>query len=127
VPHLLWHRASIFSGFFWGIATFNRLFRLARGCRGPNPDHHAPPFNRLLRHTMGCWEPTLNRILKGPHSVASYDTKDLFLPGFSRVNFNKEYSELSKYLSYCLSQVSLCVSLYVFIFFLYLRHKKKIF
>jgi hypothetical protein len=43
------------------------------------------PFCRLLRH----WRIHSNRILTGPHSVASYDTQghaeDLFLPGSSGV------------------------------------------
>jgi hypothetical protein len=35
------------------------------------------PFSRLLhvRHTRGCGESILTRILTGPHSVASYDTQ----------------------------------------------------
>jgi hypothetical protein len=40
------------------------------------------PFSRLLRHTRGCGESILTRILTCPHSVASYDTQgdveDLF-------------------------------------------------
>ena len=52
-------------------------------------------FSRLLRHTMSCGVPILTRILTGPHSVASYDTQgdaeDLFLPGSSRVELDKDH------------------------------------
>jgi hypothetical protein len=47
------------------------------------------PFSRLLRHTRGCGESILTRILTCPHSVASYDTQrdveDLFESGSSWV------------------------------------------
>jgi hypothetical protein len=47
------------------------------------------PFCLLLRHKRGCGKSFLTRILKGPLSVASYDTQgdveDLFLPGSTRV------------------------------------------
>jgi hypothetical protein len=33
------------------------------------------PFNRLLRLARGCGWPILTWILKGPHSVASYDSQ----------------------------------------------------
>jgi hypothetical protein len=33
------------------------------------------PFSRLLRHTTGCGGPILTLILRGPHSVAFYDTR----------------------------------------------------
>jgi hypothetical protein len=42
------------------------------------------PFIPLLQHTRGCGGSILTRIIKGPHSVTSYntqgDTEDLFLP-----------------------------------------------
>jgi hypothetical protein len=43
------------------------------------PAFRSTTFSRLLRHARGCWKPILTRILKGPHSVASYDTQGCHL------------------------------------------------
>jgi hypothetical protein len=51
-------------------------------------------FRRILRHTRGCGEPILTRILTCPHSVASYGTQgyaeDLILPESSWVKVKEK-------------------------------------
>jgi hypothetical protein len=76
--------------------TGPRFFRLIR---------RTAPLSRLLRHTRGCSEPILTRILTGLHLVASYDTQggveDLFLPGSSLVETAMEF--------YCSLQTSVTI------------------
>ena len=66
VPHLLWHRASVFpvssegpphSVFFYDTLGMWRIYS--------TPDPHRSPISRLLRHTRGCGGPILTRILTG--------------------------------------------------------------
>jgi hypothetical protein len=46
---------------------------VTRGLGFPDLIRRTAPFCRLLRHTGGCGESILARILTGPHSDASYD------------------------------------------------------
>jgi hypothetical protein len=92
VPHLLRHGTSVFPvsskvdrSIQSPLTTHKRMWRIYS-----IPDPHGFPFSRLLRHTRGCGESILSRILTDSHSVASYDTQgdaeDLFYPGSSLVS-----------------------------------------
>ena len=60
MPHLLWDGTSVFL-------------------------RRTVPFSYLLRHTRGCGEPILTRILTGTHLVASYYTNECGVPVLTRV------------------------------------------
>jgi hypothetical protein len=66
VPHLLWHRTSVFpvssEGPLHLVAFYDThgMWRIYS-----NPDPHGSPISHLLRHTKGCGGPILTRILMG--------------------------------------------------------------
>jgi hypothetical protein len=73
IPHLLWHRVSVFPVSSEGpphsvaLMIRKRMWRIYS-----NPDPHRSPFSCLLRHTRGYGGPILTRILTGRYEMNSW-------------------------------------------------------
>jgi hypothetical protein len=62
-------------GLWAGRDLYRATFAVTRGLGVSGLIRRTASFSRLLRHTRGCGGSILTRILTGPHSVTSYDTR----------------------------------------------------